>query len=114
MCNPGLSRLLFALALVASPAPVEAVDAELGDPTRPPAAPAVAVERAAALVLQAIFWAPERPAAVVDGRRVKVGDGVGAFVVDAIERDSVRLRGAGGFVELRLAARVRRTRGEAE
>ncbi len=104
---------VLVLALVAWSARGAASAEELGDPTRPPAIGAtVAPERAAALVLSAIFWAPERASAVVDGRRVAVGDAVGAFVVAAIERDAVRLRGAGGFVELRLGARVRRARGD--
>lgn len=103
---------LLALALFAPPR-VLAAEPALADPTRPPAGRA-APAREAPLVLSAIFWAPERASAVVDGRRVGVGDGVGAFVVDAIERDAVRLRGAGGFVELRLAERVRRPRRDAQ
>jgi hypothetical protein len=103
--------VLLGIALLAAPARA-GVDAELGDPTRPPAMRPAAADRAHPLVLSAIYWAPERPAAVIDGRRVGVGAEVGVFVVEAIEREAVRLRGAGGFVELRLAARVRRTRGE--
>ncbi len=112
MCSCRAARFALALALAAACAPARADDLELADPTRPPTAHAVAVERESPLALQAIFWSSERPAAVVDGRRVRVGDGVGAFVVHAIERDAVRLRGAGGFVELRLAAQVLRARGE--
>ena len=111
MSSLGVRAPFAALLLWVSATSAVAVDSELGDPTRPPAARVAAAEVAPALVLQAIFWAPERPAAVLDGRRVSVGDRVGAFVVDQIEREAVRLRGAGGFVELRLAARVRRTRG---
>jgi hypothetical protein len=105
--------VLLCVGLLAAPIRAAAVEAELGDPTRPPAVrPAAAADRAHPLILSAIYWAPGRPAAVIDGRRVGPGAGVGAFVVEAIERDAVRLRGAGGFVELRLAARVRRARGE--
>jgi hypothetical protein len=104
--------VLLCFGLLAAPMRAAAVDAELGDPTRPPAVRPAAVDRAHPLILSAIYWAPERPAAVIDGRRVGLGAGVGAFVVEAIERDAVRLRGASGFVELRLAARVRRARGE--
>jgi hypothetical protein len=114
VCRCAFSRFLFCLALLAAPLGAGARDSEFGDPTRPPTVRPAAVDRAHPLVLSAIYWAPERPAAVIDGRRVGVGADVGAFVVEAIERDAVRLRGAGGFVELRLAARVRRARGEAQ
>ena len=107
-----MSELLLVVVLIlagVAGAPVRA--AELGDPTRPPDARLrpVAVTDRAALRLTAIYLSEHARAAVVDGRRVRAGDSIGAQRVESIRRDRVILSGPEGTLELRLAPQVRRT-----
>jgi len=61
----------------------------------PPAGPAP-------LKLQAIFYQPARPSAIISGQTAFVGDWVGGFQVHAISANSVTLVGATGFKTLKL------------
>jgi hypothetical protein len=54
--------------------------------------------------LQGIFYRPDRPEAIIDGKTVLVGDRVGEFRVLAISRDDVTLAGAGQTNVLSLAS----------
>jgi hypothetical protein len=57
----------------------------------------------APLKLQAIFFDPARPSAIVSGETVFVGDKVRAFRVLTINRDSVSLRSGSQIKVLKLA-----------
>lgn len=81
----------------------------LPDPTRPPASARIAPTAAAPdadakLELRAIFFADDRRFAVLNGRRVEVGDRVAGAEVVAIDVDRVRLRREGETLELELVA----------
>ena len=75
----------------------------LRDPTRPPQA---AVTRAktedAVPLLTAVFSAGERHTAIVNGRLVKAGDTVGAYLIEDVLADGVRYRHAGTVRDLHL------------
>ncbi len=82
----------LAAALVASAA-------ELTDPTRPallPPPPTGPAPTDAGLALDSIFISETRRVAVIDGRRVEVGDPVGGARVVGIAISGVRLRGSAG------------------
>lgn len=86
---------------------VARADDRLVDPTAPPASIANAAHRvepktAAPLQLQSVLISGARRVAVIDGRRVRVGDAVGGAVVAAIEPTEVRLDGPAGAVRLPL------------
>jgi MSHA biogenesis protein MshK len=91
-------------------------DAEerLADPTAPPAAiapgPARTAPAAAPLHLQSVLIDGARRIAVIDGRRVRVGDRVGGGVVAAIEPTEVRLDAPSGPVHLPLHRTRAKTR----
>ena len=70
----------------AESAPVPAADI-------PPAAPEM--KKLVWPTLQGIFFHPQRPSAVMDGRTVFAGELTGEFLVLAITRQSVTLSGAG-------------------
>ena len=79
----------------------------LVDPTAPPASianaePRAETTQAAPLRLQSVLIAGARRVAVIDGRRVRVGDAVAGAVVAAIEPTEVRLEGTAGAVRLPL------------
>lgn len=81
----------------------------LPDPTRPPAEalPAAPAPEAAApsrLELRAIFHAEDRRLALLDDRRVAVGDRIGDATVIAIESDRVRLSKGSEIVEIELVS----------
>lgn len=104
----GLSLAALASTLLGEAPPVHA-DAVLSDPTQPPAAARVAEAEPDEVVrgepaLHGIFHADDRRFAVVDGRRVEVGDRVAGAQVVAIEVDRVRLRRDGVLVEIELVA----------
>ncbi len=102
-----LARIACAcLLLAALPA-----EAELADPMRPswslPAGP-VTETPAGALRVSAVFISGERRIAVVNGRRVRVGDSVAGAYVSRIERDRVSFRrGDEAFSVPLLAAAAR-------
>lgn len=101
-----LVSILFAL-LFASPA--GAVNDSLVDPTRPAGfsivVPAAGPDqsRVAAPKLQAVFSIGSQYSALIDGRRVHVGDQLAGYRVQAIGRGGVRLQGDGEPLVLRLA-----------
>lgn len=75
----------------------------LRDPTRPPQAPgAHASAREVPPVLTAVFTAGERRTAIFNGRLVKAGDTVGAFLIEDVLADGVRYRHAGAMHDLHL------------
>jgi len=84
------SRLSLFLALVLLP--TAASRAELPDPTRPSYVIGSAQDAgspAAALTLSAVFISGDTRIAVVNGRRVRVGETVDDATVSRIERDRV-------------------------
>lgn len=104
-----MRRVACAVALLLSAAASARAGEALPDPTRPPAEalPASPTPEAAApsrLELRAIFHAEDRRLALLDDRRVGVGDRVGDATVIAIESDRVRLRKAGEIVEIELVS----------
>ncbi|MEZ4333276.1 MAG: hypothetical protein R3F35_16055 [Myxococcota bacterium] len=81
----------------------------LPDPTRPPAealsaSPTPEVAAPSRLELRAIFHADDRRIALLDDRRVGVGDRVADATVIAIDADRVRLRRGGEIVEIELVS----------
>jgi MSHA biogenesis protein MshK len=90
------------LGILLLAAPLRA--AELVDPTRPPASHSGAAEPAPAegWQLTSILVSPERRVAVIDGRRLRVGDRLGDAEVVEIRLTGVRLRNARGVLELPL------------
>jgi hypothetical protein len=82
-------------------------------PTAPPvttqtsapvaAAPVVApTPKPAPPRLQAIFYNPQRPSAIIDGKTVMIGDKLGEFRVRAITQDSATLTSAAQTIVLTL------------
>lgn len=74
---------------------------------RPPAVPAAGSSQAEAssgpaLELSGIAWSETRPAAVINGRVLVLGDTIDGFTVVGIEPDSVQLLGPAGTVTLEL------------
>lgn len=104
------SRLPLFLVLVLLPA--AASRAELADPTRPGYAVGStqdAASPAAALTLSAVFISGDTRIAVVNGRRVRIGETVDGATVSRIERDRVSFtRGDRTFSISLLAGRARR------
>lgn len=105
--HSGLPLILAAVVLLAP-----ASRAELADPTRPNFGVGPAQDAgspAAALTLSAVFISGDTRIAVVNGRRVRVGETVGGATVSRIERDSVSFtRGDRTFSVSLLAGRARR------
>ena len=91
--------LAFAAPALAQP--------DLDDPMRPPGprtqepTPS-AGERIAGLNLTSTVVAPNRRIAVIDGRRLRIGDAVAGARIVAIEPAAVRLRAEGRSYTLRL------------
>lgn len=91
------------LPLVAILALAAAQADPLRDPTRPPqVAGARAKVEEAVPVLTAVFSAGERHSAIVNGRLVKAGDVVGAYLIEDVLADGVRYRHAGTVRDLHL------------
>jgi hypothetical protein len=61
------------------------------DPTRPYTARELSATTAPRFVVNAIIISPERRVAIVNGRRVSVGDSVGNATVIAIEKEEMVL-----------------------
>lgn len=61
------------------------------DPTRPYTARELSAATAPRFVVNAIIISPERRVAIVNGRRVKVGDSIGNATVIAIEKEKMVL-----------------------
>jgi hypothetical protein len=80
-------------ATVQAPAPTAATPAATND-TTVANAPAAAAAKPAAPKLQAIFFNPTRPSAMINGKSVLVGGRVGEFRVAAIEPGGVTLTSA--------------------
>jgi MSHA biogenesis protein MshK len=97
------SFLLVSLALTVFG--VQAQQAPLRDPTRPLQPAAENGQRAAAspsFALSAVLVSPTRRVAVIDGELYREGDAVHGATITHIEPGLVRLRRAGGNLELRL------------
>ena len=82
--------------------------AEMRDPTRPSGFQASSYDpdesmlRSDGMNLQAIFFHPDRPGALINGRRFSVGDDVGDAKITAIHADKIILIDASGEKEVRL------------
>ena len=103
------SQLLCrALALALAASFCLGADDEIGDPTRPPNANITSKiaqdpdEVPEEFRLTTILTARGRTIAVINGRRVQVGDVVNGAEVAAIHADRVLVRGPDGPLELRL------------
>jgi hypothetical protein len=57
------------------------------------------------LTLGGIAYSDTAPFAYLNGKLLKVGEETGGYTLVAIERDSVRVRGAAGELTLRLKPR---------
>ena len=94
--------LLLAVCLITLP-----LAAELRDPTRPSGFhgaqdPASGMLTSDELKLQAIFYNPKHPSALINGRRYVMGDPVGDAEIKAIYSDRVVLITAAGESELTM------------
>lgn len=94
-----MSRAVATIAFVAL---LAAAASALEDPTRPPRLAPRPEAEAPARELTAILGRGEERVAVIDGRRLRVGDAIGAETVDRIERTRVELRGPDGPITLTL------------
>ncbi|NNL68239.1 MAG: hypothetical protein HKP30_18465 [Myxococcales bacterium] len=98
--------LAWAVALLGALVPVALAvpAAALEDPTQPPRTSSHAGAEApvSALALTAILGHGADRVAVIDGRRLRVGDGVGDATVARIERTLVELSGPDGPTTLTL------------
>jgi hypothetical protein len=84
------------LTAPALPPPVAAPSPSLANNTPAPAAtPLPVTGPPPGPKLQGIFYRLKRPTAVIDGRIVSIGDDINGYRVSRIERDSVKLLGAG-------------------
>ncbi|MCP5091675.1 MAG: general secretion pathway protein GspB [Gammaproteobacteria bacterium] len=63
----------------------------MSDPTRPYTARELSAATTSRFVVNAIIISPERRVAIVNGRRVSVGDSVGNATVIAIEKEKMVL-----------------------
>ena len=95
--------LLLAALLLA-----QSAFAELRDPTRPSgfyqsvSTDQEEIIQPDSLQLQAIFYHPDNPGALINGRRYTVDDQVGDATIVSIQSDTVLLTGLEGEKELRL------------
>ena len=82
--------------------------AELHDPTRPTGfmpdlnAGDSGMQASEGMQLQAIFYSPQTPGALINGRRYSVGDQVGDAKIEAIYSDRVVLISVDGERELNM------------
>ena len=80
---------------------------EMRDPTRPSGFQAStdtadAMPHSDGMQLQAIFFHPDHPGVLINGRRFSVGDDVGDAQITAIHTDKIILTDASGEKEVRL------------
>jgi MSHA biogenesis protein MshK len=91
--------------------------ADLGDPMRPPSAPAAVISRPSAsssLQLQAVIGTGASRVAIVDGKLVRVGDKIDGAVIDEISTGSIRYTRGGkqlvaSLPDTKLDVRVNKT-----
>jgi hypothetical protein len=83
------------------PAPAQEVDQATAVTNAPPIAEAP--PKPAPLRLQAIFFNPTRPSAMIGGKTLFIGDKLGQLRVVAIDQESATLAGAGETKVLSLA-----------
>jgi MSHA biogenesis protein MshK len=105
----GIRYLLTAFALTAVAADTFAQ--QLRDPTRPPSfvAPAgTAAVRESDLVLQTVLISPERRAAIINGRLLRLGENIAGMQLMSISESEVQLRGRGESRTLHLFPAVNR------
>lgn len=82
--------------------------AEMRDPTRPSGFQASSSDSdelnvpSNGVQLQAIFFHPDYPAALINGRRFSVGDNLGDAQISAIHTDKIILTDVSGEKEVRL------------
>jgi MSHA biogenesis protein MshK len=97
---------MTALVAVATIAFSAVAQAELADPTRPPAhgvaQPLPDSEEEPGLRLTSILISPSRRLAIINGQLVAPGDPVAGFTVHEIGTSSVTLRGASGPQQVHL------------
>lgn len=86
----------------------------LSDPTRPYVPQAPTQASGAGFELQSTLVAPGRKVAVIDGRRLQIGDRYRGAVVVAIEPYEVRLQHEGRELRLRLAPKLNDKQGIVE
>lgn len=91
-----------------------AAAASLSDPTRPYTPEQQAEASAPGFVLQSTLVAPGRKVAVIDGRRLRVGDRHHGAVVTAIMPYEVRLQAGARELRLRLAPKLNDRQGIVE
>lgn len=102
-----------ALLLLCGVLPV-ARAAEFHDPTRPApaflpgAASAPAAQAEDVFALEAVQRTAKRATAIIAGKRVAIGDKVGAWQLESLGADSAVLVGPGGRRVLRVADKVKR------
>ncbi len=104
--------MLACLSMLALGLTAEARDQVPTDPTRPPSAAEVraffgegtdSVDARESLQLQSILVSNQRRSAIINDRRVSIGDRIGNAEVIAIDADRVRLRRDGAELNLTLA-----------
>jgi hypothetical protein len=83
------------VSVVSNPAPMV-------KETPAPLMPAPAVPKPAPPRLQAIFYNPQRPSAIIDGKTVMIGDKLGEFRVRDITQNSATLTSAAQTIVLTL------------
>ncbi len=94
----------------------QAYATEMRDPTRPSgfqmssSMVEESVMPADGMQLQAIYFHPEHPGALINGRRFSVGDSVGDARITAIHTDKIILTDASGEKEVRLITSSIKTR----
>lgn len=84
---------------------------QLRDPTRPPSfvAPTGAdAVRESDLVLQTVLISPERRAAIINGRLLRLGENISGMQLMSISEGEVKLRGRGGPRTLHLFPSVKK------
>lgn len=99
--------LIIMLAITATPA---AAASELRDPTRPPSTAEVAAwfgqgsraQASAPFRLQSILLSPQRRIAIIDGKRLHLGDTIDSAEVRRIEPGRVLLERDGEQIELTI------------
>lgn len=96
-------RMLFVTALIACLAASQSLAVDgLRDPTRPYSPRQPVVGAPSGFVVTAVFVSPRRNVAIVNGKRVSVGDRINGAAVVAIHDDRVLLDVNGREVTARL------------
>ena len=107
MRTPTIRDALVTAALAAMAGLVHAEN--LPDPTKPPASLGQGEAAATGPVLQSILISPTRRIAVISGKTVQVGDGVGEAKVISIAENEVVLKSGNNKQVLRLYPLLRKT-----